>query len=113
MKNDKRLIDIIERISGSIRVDQIILFGSRAHGGAQSDSDYDLLILCNEMEALPHLERRLIIRRLLSDFNTQFDIDLFVLTESELKQTIEKGSMFFKEASQGKLIYEASYPTMV
>jgi len=55
------------------------LFGSRARGEADPESDFDLLVIANMK--MPQRERRLVIRRLLPA--PDFAMDLFILTEEE------------------------------
>jgi len=43
--NDTNLERLVERIVTAMQPEAIYLFGSRARGEAQSDSDYDLLVV--------------------------------------------------------------------
>jgi len=45
------LQQIVERLTVALEPDKIILFGSRARGDAQPDSDFDLLIVKDSTDA--------------------------------------------------------------
>lgn len=50
MPDQKVLNQIIEKILEVITPDKIILFGSRARGDARPDSDYDVLVIKDEID---------------------------------------------------------------
>lgn len=79
---DTQLEEIISRISGAIHPEKIILFGSRARGGARPDSDYDLLIVYDG--PLSKREVKIAVRRLFS--LPDFSMDLFVISSDEFER---------------------------
>jgi len=90
---------IKQTVSKSIDYQKIILFGSRARGDHQEDSDWDILVLINEeltpREKLPY---RTNIRKDLLKYNIFSDILIQSLSEfnknktltSHICQTIDK-----------------------
>jgi predicted nucleotidyltransferase len=60
---DTSLQEMIHRIVATGNPQKIILFGSRAHGNAHPDSDYDLLLI--EPSDLPRYKRAARYRRAL------------------------------------------------
>ncbi len=60
---DASLQEMIHRIVATGNPQKIILFGSRARGGARPDSDYDLLLI--EPSDLPRYKRAVRYRRAL------------------------------------------------
>lgn len=74
--------EIVSRISGAIHPEKIILFGSRARGGARPDSDYDLLIVYDG--PLSKRDVKITVRRLFS--LPGFSMDLFVISSDEFER---------------------------
>jgi predicted nucleotidyltransferase len=99
MEAIQRVVDeIVRRFSPR----KIILFGSYARGNPRPESDVDLLIV---MDAPNLNEQSLAIRRAVP---CAFGLDLVVHTPETLKQRMEWGDFFLREAvSQGKIVYES------
>ena len=47
--DDARLKEAVKRLVDALHPRAIILFGSRARGGARHDSDYDLLVISDQV----------------------------------------------------------------
>ena len=45
LDNDPILAEIVRRLVGALQPERIYLFGSKARGEADSDSDYDLMVI--------------------------------------------------------------------
>lgn len=58
MASRKVPADLLRSLIAHFHPRRIILFGSRAHGGARSDSDYDLLIIVDDDIAADKLHWR-------------------------------------------------------
>jgi predicted nucleotidyltransferase len=86
--------------------EKVIVFGSYAHGGADRDSDIDLIVVLDS-EAMPatyheRMVNRLLVRRALDALNRNYALDVLVYTAPEWKRFQDSGSAFAKEvASQG------------
>lgn len=80
-----------------------MVFGSRARGDAQEDSDLDLMI---EMETdLSWFER---VRRVDAIFaDRRFPMDFLVFTPTEVRQQrLQRNSMIRRIESEGRVLYE-------
>jgi len=98
-----------DRIRESLRPlhpERVIVFGSNARGGADRDSDVDLVVVLDS-DAIPATYRermvnRLLVRRALDELNREYALDVLVYTAPEWKRFQESGSAFAKEViSQG------------
>ncbi len=81
MNNDPLVEKVVNRIAERIRPDQIILFGSRANGAPNKDSDIDLLIVYSGQKSKREL--KLEIHKLFE--HPDFSLDVFVLTPREME----------------------------
>jgi HEPN domain-containing protein/predicted nucleotidyltransferase len=96
------LNDVIQRIIAGYDPDRIILFGSRASGTGNRESDFDLLIV-KETASRP-VERRIELERLLID--RRIALDLFVYTPAEVRRLYAGGSPLIEEVVHtGKVLY--------
>ena len=101
--NQVDLQKIADTIVESVRPRSVYLFGSRATGAARFDSDYDFLIVVDQLEQsrFREIDR---IRRLLSQFDIAKDILLF--TQDEFNEW--KGSLNHvagRAFREGRLLY--------
>ena len=76
---DPLVHDVARTIADGLKPDRILLFGSRAHGTAQPDSDIDLLVLYSG--PLSRREAQLAIRRLFP--RPTFSMDVFVMSPDD------------------------------
>lgn len=84
---------------------RIILFGSLAYGNPDEDSDIDLLIIKETAE--PPLERRVRVRRLVSEVERWLPLSPLVLTPEELAHRLNIGDPFYQEIiRRGRVLYE-------
>lgn len=94
------------RIAAQFNPDQIILFGSRAHGRAHADSDVDLLVImrCNGSGARKAVE-------ILNRVEPEFAVDLIVRTPQEIRKRLAQHDGFLADiVRRGKVLYEAAHP---
>lgn len=100
---DDWLPAIVGRIVRLVDPKRIVLFGSRAHGNARSDSDYDLLVVLDQVSR-PR-EMRIAIRRALSDLPIAKDV--VVATEADLTaRSVRPRGIIDWAADSGRTIYE-------
>ena len=100
-----RLQDIVRRIVERFHPRRILLFGSRARGDHQRDSDVDLFV---EMESAdpPH-ERKRKIRALFPD--RRWGLDVVVYTPEEVSRLRPlRGLLLSMIEAEGKVLYEQS-----
>jgi predicted nucleotidyltransferase len=83
---------------------QVILFGSLAYGTPDKDSDIDLLIIKDTNET--PLERRVHVRRLVSEPERRVPLSSLVLTPGELAHRLALDDPFYQEiVARGKVLY--------
>jgi predicted nucleotidyltransferase len=105
MKIKHKDLDNIISIIKTINPEKIYLFGSYATESSDDQSDIDLLIIAPSYER--PLERRLRLRRMLSEYDRKFGIDLLVYTPDEFEMFAKETSSFIHSAiKQGTKIYE-------
>jgi len=54
---DEIILDYVDKLSNKIKVDKVILFGSRARGEALNDSDVDLVIISDDFKDMDFIRR--------------------------------------------------------
>jgi predicted nucleotidyltransferase len=98
------LQEILHHLIESYEPQQVILFGSLAHGEPNEDSDIDLLIV-KETHEMP-LERRVHVRRLVSRPERRIPFSPLVLTPDELAHRLSLRDPFYQEILRhGKVLY--------
>ena len=70
--HDPVLADAVQRLVANLRPRRIVLFGSRAWGDADPESDYDLLVLVEEADSPRLLEAE--AYRALAGLPASFDV---------------------------------------
>ena len=102
---DDLLREITQQIVAAFAPEAVILFGSRAYGKPEPDSDIDLLIVTDALRTRSVFERH----RAVSDLfpRRRFALDVIVRSPAELRQLVKHGPAFFNEiVTQGKVLYE-------
>jgi predicted nucleotidyltransferase len=102
---DDLLREITRQIVAAFAPEAVILFGSRAYGKPDPDSDIDLLVVTDALKSRSVFERH----RAVSDLFPQrrFALDVMVRTPAELARLVKHGPAFFNEiVTQGKVLYE-------
>jgi len=99
---DKKLQDIINRISSHINPTKIYLFGSRARGDHHPDSDYDFVIIYDGDKSKGDVD--LSIRRLFR--RRDFAMDILVLSTYELERYKHVANTLSREITEnGVVVY--------
>ncbi len=107
-------LDKLVRLLQRYEPDQIILFGSRARGEAEMDSDYDLIVV-TQSDQLPASQQEqesayLEVARLIRDIRKEVPVDLIVHTRPMHARFIEMDSLFAREVLQkGVVLYESHH----
>ena len=105
MTDDLVINALLDRLPGLFRVQKVILFGSRAEGTADAESDYDFLIVA-ETDLRP-AERGAAVRGLLMDIGAP--MDFIVTTPEEYEKLVTwRSSVIHTAATRGKVLYEAA-----
>ncbi len=101
---EKDLDNIISIIT-KINPEKIYLFGSHASKSQDEQSDIDLIVIAPS-NARP-LERRMQLRRMLSEYDRRIGLDLLVYTPDEFNMLMNEPSSFIASAiKQGVKIYD-------
>ena len=97
--------EMVDKIASSYKPQKIILFGSYAYGEPDQDSDIDLLIV-KETDERP-IDRRVNVRRIVSDRKRRIPFEPIVITQNELKERMRIGDQFIDEIlTKGEALYE-------
>ena len=105
--NVKRLVTgLVEKIKIAYKPEKIILFGSYAYGTPGPDSDVDFLIVKDTSER--PIDRRVIVRKMVSDPGRRIPFEFIVLTPEEVHDRLNIGDQFIQEIiKNGKVLYAA------
>lgn len=99
------ILEIVEKLKREYYPDKIILFGSYAYGQPNADSDVDLLIIKETLER--PIDRRVAVRRIVSNPKRLVPLEVVVLTPGEVCERLEVGDQFLKEIlEKGKVVHE-------
>ncbi|AUB84908.1 hypothetical protein THSYN_23960 [Candidatus Thiodictyon syntrophicum] len=94
-----------DRLVAALAPRRIILFGSRARGTAQPDSDYDILVVADT--DLPFEDRGVAARRAVRDVRVSKDI--VVVTPDEFRKYSTWLTGVVRDAVEhGEVLYEAA-----
>jgi predicted nucleotidyltransferase len=100
------LNEILDRLVGALHPLRIYLFGSHAVGGADRDSDLDLLAVVADSTASP---RELAREGRRSLWGLAVPVDLVVCTESEVqKWAAVPCNLIHTVIERGKIVYESA-----
>jgi len=96
--------EMVIKIKKEYQPERIVLFGSYAYGVPTPDSDVDLLIIKNDPR--PPIERRVEIRRIVSQENREIAITPLVYTPQEINYRLTLGDDFIAEIiKKGKVLH--------
>ena len=105
MKKNEKNLDKIISIIRKINPEKIYLFGSYYTESSDEQSDIDLIIIAPSNER--PLERRLKLRRMLSEYDRSIGLDLLVYTPDEFEMLAKEPSSFiFSAIRHGTKIYD-------
>ena len=100
---EKQIQKIATKLAKEYHPEKIILFGSRAWGGAHGGSDIDLFVIKQSHQNPLELMRE--ANRIL--FSRTFGIDVLVYTPQQLERRTKLGDPFLaKIMRSGKVLYD-------
>lgn len=73
----------VKKLREKIRVEKVILFGSRARGDHLEDSDVDLIVVSRDFEGLPFFER---MDKLILLWESPLNLELLCYTPEEFER---------------------------
>jgi predicted nucleotidyltransferase len=94
---------MVKRIVDQFRPERIILFGSRARGTAERDSDIDLLVVMPVKGS--RRDQRLAIRMALRDVSIPKDVLVVTPREWDIQRDIP-GTLVWPARREGVVLYE-------
>lgn len=106
-ENTKKIIaKTVDKIKSSYRPKKIILFGSYAYGAPKPDSDIDFLIIKTTSDR--PIDRRVMVRKIISDPKRRIPFEVIVLTPKEIQDRLNIGDQFIQEIiKNGEVLYGA------
>lgn len=104
-RNIKEIIkNITEKIKKDYQPEKVILYGSFTYGEPDRDSDLDFLIVKRTTQR--PIDRRIEVRRIVSDVKRGIPFSSIVITPQELQERLKIGDQFFQEIlSRGEVLY--------
>lgn len=103
MIEEKKILEIVNRIAKGYDPDKIILFGSYAKGTSDENSDLDLFVLKDT--DLSKAKRVVQVRKLL--YGAMIPMDLVVFTPEEVNESKDNKFSFVHEIlNTGQVLYE-------
>ena len=100
----KLIKSIAKKLKEKYKAEKIILFGSYAEGNPRKDSDIDLLII--KKTKARHIDRAVLVRKILKDENRIVAIDPLVYTPDEINKRLELEDDFVKNMlDNGAVLY--------
>ena len=101
----QRLRTIVEIIIQEANPEQVILFGSRAKGTTQEESDYDFLVVVRGIQNERQISRR--IYRALLDRRVGAAVDVVVVDAETLERHRENPFFVYRQAlREGRVFYD-------
>jgi len=73
----------VEKVKKAIKVEKVILFGSRARGDYLEDSDFDLIIVSRDFEGISFYER---MDRLILLWDSPLGLEVLCYTPEEFEK---------------------------
>ncbi len=102
---DPRLAEIVRRLVEAFRPERVYLFGSKARGDEDPDSDYDLMVVVSA-SAQPAYRRAQEAHGLLWDLGVAADVLVWTREEFEPRLRLA-ASLPATVVREGKLLYAA------
>jgi predicted nucleotidyltransferase len=102
MVDDRRIAELSDKIAREFQPEQIILFGSYAHGQPRPDSDVDLLVVL-PFEGKGFRKSLEILNRV----SPEFSVDLLARRPEDTARRYAEGDPLIREAlDHGRILYE-------
>jgi predicted nucleotidyltransferase len=99
---DSTLNEIVKRILKKVKAQKIILFGSRVRGNYTEESDYDLLVICDDF---------IDVKKLSKEIYSQFiginkGVDVIIRPEKYINESKSNINSFIGNIiNEGEVIY--------
>ncbi len=100
--NDKIINQLLAIIMKKANPDKVILFGSHARGDAREDSDYDFIILKDNIENERDVTRP--VYRELCEKSIPVPVDLIACSFTKWEKNLNKNYMIYKKANEEGIV---------
>ncbi len=105
LEKNPLLHEIVHRLVQAYHPERVYLFGSKARGDGESDSDYDLMVVVSD-QAPPERRRSRLAYQVLRGTGTA--VDVLVWTHKVFEERLHlKASLPSTIVTEGKLLYAA------
>ena len=104
-QQDQTLNKIKDIIVKTVSPNKVILFGSRARGEAKSDSDYDILVIKDNLTNERVLTRKINYELISEDIDTEIDV-IATSTEKWNKNSNDISYIYKNINTEGIVLYE-------
>lgn len=105
---EQKIKEATAKIVKEYKPEKVVLFGSRAWGEPNSDSDIDLFIIKDTKDR--RIERARKVREAIWGLGAP--VDLLVYTPNEVRRRIELDDFFISDiTTKGKVLYDATRST--
>ncbi len=105
--SEELIAEAVRRLVQEARLEQVILFGSRARGDGRADSDVDLLVVASEEVIRQHGRRRLLARFWSAMGHLPVSFDFLLFSPEEMIQWRNSiNHVIFRAMREGKVVYE-------
>ena len=105
IEQDQILLKIRNAIMEAVAPDKIILFGSRARGEKTAQSDYDLLVIKDDIENERDIARQ--IKYKLLDEHIGQSVDVLVASTETWNRNVDRIGMIYRTIeAEGITLYE-------
>jgi predicted nucleotidyltransferase len=91
----------VKRVKEVIRVEKVIVFGSRARGDHLADSDVDLIMVSRDFEGVSFYER---MDKLILLWESPLDLDVLCYTPEEFRMKQEEICIVKQAVQEGVVI---------
>jgi len=96
--------NLIERLSKKIKIEKVIIFGSRARGEEEEESDLDLLIISPDFKGKKFRERA---RGFYKYYELDFPVDFICFTPEEFEKMKSRATIVKEALEEGIVIDES------
>lgn len=93
--------DFLKDVSKEIKIEKVILFGSRAMGNFTNESDFDLIIVSRDFKDMNFFSR---VEKMYDYWKIDYPVDFLCYTPNEFKILSEKISIVTEAIKKGILI---------
>jgi hypothetical protein len=98
---ERDIHELIRRLGARMRVDAVIVFGSRARGDALRESDVDIAVVAPDFAVMPPLKR---LELLASEWPGTCGADIIGFTPEEFRSRRDQLTLVAEIAREGRLV---------